>query len=133
MIQAIYNILSNHATLKTLLGGTLTEPPRLYPLILPQTAALPAMTMQVVSNNPTYCKEGRQEDEYRLSLNVFTESYSKAQEIGDITKDILDQLKGTYAGIEITKIKLLNEIDLYEKGAEDFHKVIDFKVNVKLV
>lgn len=127
MIKAIYNILSNDATLNGLVDG------RIYPLIVPQGKPYPAITMQIISNVGDYCKNGLTQDNYRLQVNVFARNDVDMYGIADVVKDTLNGISGTYAGIEIRNIRKLNEGDLWEKDAELYHYYIDFKVTIKLV
>lgn len=127
MISAIYSILAGTPAVNSLVGGQLE--PRIYPLVLDQGCDLPAISMQIISNVPEYCKSGRVEDQYRVSINVFAERYAEMEAVAKAVKNTLDGIKGQYGAIKITSSRLANEADLNEKGDEVYHKAIDFIIN----
>lgn len=127
MIKAIYSILSNNTELNALVNG------RIYPHMLPDKAPLPAIIMSQVSNNPEYCKSGKAQEDYRLSLIVYTDRQKLADldAIKDITIDIMGRVVGDYAGYTIRQVRHINDFPDYENDADVMQHTIDFSVKIQ--
>ena len=120
---AVRNILVSNAAITALIAS------RIYPLILPQGSPFPAVTYNIVSNNPLHCKNGAaSQDEIRLSLNIWSRKYEEAEAIAEASRNALDNYAGISKGQTINKIQIINEVDLYEEEPNVYHKVLDFKI-----
>ena len=86
---------------------------RVYPNILLQGAAMPAITYQQISgmrdevmDSPTGLVESR------FQFNYWSDTYSETREIAAAVEDLLDGYSGTVSGVKIEAIHLIDEGDI---------------------
>lgn len=133
MTEAIYNILSNTA------GVTAIVSTRIYPVRLPLDTDYPAVTFQLVSSIPENHKTGRANYfNSRIQVNCFavdTSTASGNQKSIDLAVAVKAALErktpGTYGGIGVKNITLLNEFDLTDDSSDYegvFYRVLEFNM-----
>lgn len=91
---------------KSVAGG------RVYPLILPQNAGLPAVVMQRVSSVPDYVHEGASGLELgRFQFTVWAENYAAAKATAAAVIAALSGYKGLMGTVEVGASFIANQID----------------------
>jgi hypothetical protein len=126
MIRAIYSILSANTELNALVTD------RIYPLYIPQKENMyPTIVLEQTSNNPSYCKGGKFEEEHILSLVVYAKSYSDSVKVVALLKKILDTITGEFAEHTIRSIKHLNDFPDYNPDTNLIQNTIDFSVKIQ--
>src|SRR6478736_5980390 len=122
---AIYKLLTDNADFAAIAGD------RVYPLRVAQTALLPAVAYQTISNSPTNCKEGDAGlDRKRLQINIYSEDYDQQEELAEITRNLLSSFSGTVDGVTIRNITYETETDLHDDAADIFFKAQDYTITI---
>ena len=100
---------------------------RLYPVRLPQSPGLPAMTFAVVSGFRWHAFTGplglvRQ----RVQWDIFASTYNETVAIADVFRLRLDGYSGPANGGEIQAAFFRTERDLFEESVELYRRSIDY-------
>lgn len=112
--EALYAYLSSYANLTAIVGT------RIYPLILPQSPILPAITYSKVSGPRVNSKDGASGLAYpRFQFSCWAKSYGQAKQVAEQIRLALDTFPSGRAFIE-------NEQDIYEPDTGIHHIPIDF-------
>ena len=105
--QALYTLMSNDSTL----GGYVST--RIYPSIVPQGAAMPAITYQQISGmrddvmtGPTGLVESR------FQINCWAETYKETRILSNAVENVFDGFDGTANNVVIQCIHLVDEGDM---------------------
>ena len=105
--QALYTLMSNDSTLGGYVGT------RIYPSIVPQGAAIPAITYQQISGfrdnvmtGPTGLVESR------FQINCWAETYRETRILSNAVENILDGFVGTVEKVTIQAIFCVDEGDM---------------------
>lgn len=123
--KAIYSILTNNAEFAAIAGD------RVYPLRIAQSATLPAVAYQKISNTPTQCKEGDTGvDRFRVQINIYAEKYPQQEALGGIIRTALNNFSGTVSGEKITSIIYETETDLHDDAADIFFLEQDYTITI---
>ena len=129
--DAIYSILNGDATVTAITSS------RIYPLRIPQGAALPAITYFIVSGDPFNTRDGAVTDNFdSFQVSCFTDAnttdaYKTLQSLYDAVLGALERYSGTAASTVIHTITYLGHTDLYEEDAGVYHRAIDFRIWLK--
>lgn len=113
-----------------LLGATAAGQ-KVYWVLRPQAAQLPAITLEVVSGDRPRTHDGLQATRApRVQLNIWATDYSQAQSILDAAITALAEPQVTLNGVFFDQIQFEGEGDSLERlGTTDiFHKRIDLIV-----
>lgn len=106
---------SIYSTIKTLASG------RVYPMVLPETATLPAIVYQRVSSVPVNSLDGDSGlDSVRVQIVTWAASYKAAK---DLAKSVRDTLNASSL-----KIITDNDFDDYEPETKRFRTITDYIV-----
>ncbi len=124
--EAIYKQLST-ATLTTQLGST-----AIYPMVIPQGKALPAVTYQQISevwSHTMGVDPGIRTSRYQLSY--WSTSYKQVKLLADKGRNVLQDFSGDLGGsVTVQRIFFDNEVDLSDIDPETklpiFHIAQDF-------
>lgn len=121
---AIYSILSNDANVIAIVST------RIYPLLLPQDADLPALTYSRIS---TERESAFMTDPglstARIQIDVWAETVADMMNLSEKVRAALHRYTpGTAGGCQIVESHIDNEISLYEPDTEVYHMVIDFMI-----
>lgn len=85
---------------------------RMYPLVVPQDVALPAIAYQRISSKPIMAHGGPVGlTRARVQLTLVGRSYAEVKELADAVRARLNGLRGTVGGVMIEAIILDNEAD----------------------
>jgi hypothetical protein len=113
----VYTALANDAQVVSVVTT------RIYPMVLPQTPTLPAITYQRISNPP---RLGNTElREARFQINVWGESYADVIELANYVKTVFEDYTDTEVAPRIKYGKVINEIDDYDDETETYRVIID--------
>ena len=123
--EALYTHLSGNAGLSALVSN------RIYPMIMPQDVALPAVTYQKISGERMHTL---QTDpgvaSPRFQFNCWGSSYSSAKAVAVKVKDALKDFTGTLGGAGgVTVLRVVgpeDELDDYDAETETFRTILDF-------
>jgi hypothetical protein len=94
---------------------------RIYPLVLPDDATLPAIHYAVIggSASPTYTSVGSQK--FRIELNCWASTYADAVRL---RAAVITTLSGYYDGT--TSIQFLSPQDLFDHELLQFRAIAEF-------
>jgi hypothetical protein len=113
MISGLYSLLSTAAALEALVGT------RVYPLLLPDTPTLPAITLQVVGSqvvNAAFSARGIMK--YRIQADCWGATYASASAVRDALVTVLDGFVGPLSdGTTVQSAQLLQHLDIFEEDA----------------
>lgn len=138
MIGKIINtILTNDPTFSAAVGNDADGGIKLFPMNVPQNTALPSARYFVVGKSFDYTKDdfAAKVENPRVQLDIFSDSYSEAQTIFAAARSALDGYIGTIDGINVSRIYIVNENDVFEpekdgEGIQIFRKSADFIIRV---
>jgi len=116
IITDIHAHMTTHAGLSALIVG------RCYPVKLPQTPTLPAVTYQRISSVSTYSQDG-DSNLYRArwQFSCWSTGYVEAFEVAQQVKAALNLWKGTFGDPAFIE----NMMDFYEPETGIYHHVVD--------
>lgn len=89
---------------------------RIYPIRLPQTPTLEAVTYQVVSAPPRPMAMGDdvQRAQKRVQVSSWGNTYAEAMALREAVRDALQRWTGTAGGVVVHHIGVENEFDVFE-------------------
>jgi len=125
---ALHSILINNTPVNMLVDTGI------YPNVVPQNAAMPAVTYQQISGPRVHDMQGSVGlVRARFQVNCWAESYAKAKELAGAVRLALDGYSGTVLQTTISVIHLDNESDMPEMLAgvdklARYGKYLDFIV-----
>lgn len=118
--------LANHSGLAALVGG------RIYPLILPQDPALPAVTYQKVSESSEYIHDGVSSiRKGRLQLDCWAATYATAKAVAAQVKASLHRFSGVLGGaggVQVGGAWIEDETDFYEPDPPIYRVSVDVRL-----
>ena len=123
LAEALYTRLTAFAGLAALIGT------RAYPSIMPQGAALPALTFNRIGadavtagGNPIALTRAR------VEVSAWAESYDTMRAVAAQVRLALERTRATVAGVELHDVYLENELELYEDETRRHRALMDFFV-----
>jgi len=123
MEAAIYAILVADGTVSGLVST------RIYPVKLPQSPDMPAITYSRVSGPRIQTIAGPSGLAYpRVQVDSWASTYTGIKTLADAVRQALDGYSGTIASIRIGGIMMDGELDLYEPGVEEYRVTQDYIV-----
>jgi len=124
--EALYTLVTGRPLIGDIIGT------RLYPLRLPQNPVYPAMVYQLVSARWPMAHDGPADMGFpRVQFDCYAASYGVTKILAKTLRREINGFVGTAAGVEITGIFFLNEIDEFGSQAEVYRVSLDFRVNYK--
>jgi hypothetical protein len=113
----LYSLLSSDVNITAIVSA------RIYPVTLPQGAALPALTYSRISTTPEYTHDGAEGiARARVQIDCWAERHATAL---SLAQAVLGALVGaTDMGVSFFE----NEVDLYEPERGIYHRVLDMIV-----
>lgn len=122
--QALYVHLRDNVTI---VGG------RVYPGILPQNPAYPALTYAKISCVPERQIGGGQVGYVtsRMQVSCWASTYASAKDVTGQVRASLQSFSGVMGGaggVEVMDANCVNELDLYEDEAGVWHVLVDVLV-----
>jgi hypothetical protein len=131
--EAVRTHLAADATLAAQIAS------RIYPVTMPQGAALPALIYSKISSVPEYTHDGSSGGvESRLQISCLGTTYAQVKQLSVNVKKAMRPLEQTPAvvggagGLFVAGAFLENEIDIYESNdveqLERFHIPLDYMI-----
>ena len=118
--EALFSHLSAFAGLTALVGT------RIYPMLLPQQATLPAVTFMKVSNPYIRTFGSTIGAQPRFQFSCWATTYLGAKAVADQIKAALDFYAGTMGGGVVVRAGLVeNELDDYDPETKRYHVPVD--------
>ncbi|MGE5553298.1 MAG: tail completion protein gp17 [Betaproteobacteria bacterium] len=118
--------LVNHSGLAALVAG------RIYPLLLPQSPTLPAVTYQKISSIEEYAQDGSSSlRRVRFQIDCWAGSYASAKAVAAQVKAALIRfcgLLGGAGGVQVGGVWLDDETDFYESDPPVFRVSVDIRL-----
>ena len=133
--KAIFNILSNNSAVANLvtLGGQI----RIFPARFKfddQSATLPFIVYQVVSDIPNMTKNGVSTYDYvSVQITLVHSKYSDLITLSGHIRDALDYVSGTFAGVVVDKIFFENSVESFDdtSGTNGIYQIAhDYRFNI---
>lgn len=102
---------------------------RIYPLALPQSPALPAVTYQRISTTRTRTKDGPTgAAEVRVQMSCWSMSYIEAKRVADAIRHALDGYRGSMGGHYVYVAASEGELDFYEPDTQLYQVAADYLI-----
>lgn len=101
----IYTVLSGNVTVAAAVSS------RIYPLLMPQNAALPAITYQRINSDPANTLEGFSNlENAHIVVNAWGTRY-------DVVKELAEDIHAAMNGADTFKALMVNDLDGYDPDA----------------
>lgn len=108
------------ARLEAVSGVTDLASTRIYPVKLPQSATLEAITYQRVSTRRGHLMGTDDGIAYtRVQVTSWAETYSEAKALAEAVRVALQRFSGTVGGLEVLDVMAEAELDLYGDDESD--------------
>ena len=118
--EALYSYLSSHSGLTNLVGN------RIYPMILPQNTALPAVSYQRISAIRERSHEGPSGLAHpRFQFSCWGDTYKQVKDVAEQIRFALDGYKGIMNEVHIDAIYIEDDRDVYDPKTKIYHIAID--------
>ena len=117
--QGLYAHLSSHAGLTALVGD------RIYPLVLPQKVALPAVVYQRISLWQTYTHNGASLARPRFQNTCVGRTYAEAHDVAAQVRDALSGYRGMMGSVAVEAAFIDNEREDYEPETDSYIRQVD--------
>jgi len=122
--EALHTRLAGHAGLAALVGS------RIYPSVLPQGVALPALSyaksagprVHAMGTDPGLARP-------RFEISCWSPSYAEAKQVAAQARAALGRWRGTVSGVEVLDSFLRDERDDYRADARLHRVVLDVEIN----
>jgi hypothetical protein len=118
----ILTILKAVSAVTTLIGGSTS--PRIYPLVLPATSTLPAITYNQVGRTVNRVAN-LSTDRWQLDCwgLTFASSYSLSQAVWNA----LQTYNGVISGVRIEDIRMINQVSTFESASGYYRHMLEFR------
>ena len=127
---AIYNLLTNDATVNGRVGG------RIFPELAKEAASMPYIVYSVISNTPSDTKDGTPVDEAQCEIFCVSNTYASANDLADLVLAALDRkgvtVNDASAGdITVQSIHYTNEVTEVSADRNTYIAVQDYTFRIK--
>lgn len=110
METKIYTVLTGNATVETLVNT------RIYPVVMPQNASLPAITYHETANNPVNYLGGKTGLENpHIAINCWATAYDQANDVAKAVNVAMD-------GARTFRAVMINQVDVFDPEVNIFAK-----------
>jgi len=100
-----------------------------YAVVAPQYVSGSYIVYDIVDRIPWDTKDGVADmDEVRIQLNIFGDSYATVATLVESVRTALDHVTGTYDGIVVHSMWMVDENTLYDEEMKKKGKALDFKI-----
>ena len=118
LAENLFPFLAADATLAALVGN------RIYPLVRPQNAALPAITYQRISAPRTASHSGDSGlTNPRYQFNCWASTYREARQIAERLVTVFHGQRGMMPGIQAGFVD--NDLDDYTSDVREYRAIVD--------
>ncbi len=99
-----------------------------YPLLLPEKAALPTATFQVISDVPTYTLDGLTFAKARVQIDAWGLAYGDASNVAQVIRTVLERYAGTLPNGLLLSSSEIDDgpIDYYEPDSRLYRAQTDY-------
>ena len=107
---------------------------KIYPMVVPQNAVMPAITYQKISGQWQIQMDGPHNmSEERFQINCWASTYGGAKALCEAVRDVLNGYDSAVNVVDFHVMTLENEMDLLveipdERGARRYARAMDFNV-----
>jgi hypothetical protein len=117
------------------LSGELSVGDNVFPLTLPQSVTLPAMTYQLVSETPTVTHDwqqdhplydGRRYEEARVQFNAYGRTFDEAEALSDELKAAITGYRGPWGDVQIESVLPALSLDDFEPETRNWRRITDY-------
>jgi len=122
----LYNLLKSHPTLQSLVGA------RVYPLVLPQGTALPAITFQRAGTmlrgrigGPSVLSDRPGLYGVRIQLDCWARNYEGVINLADKVYSVLENYRGPMGRLTVQLTDPVLVIDQYEDDTGLYRRTVD--------
>ena len=123
--KAIYNILSNDATVSGVVGTNI------FPELAPPNIDVPYLVYSVLSNSPSDVKEDSGSiDIAQIEVYSFQNTYNNAIDLGVAVRDALDRKSGTYNTVQVQSIQYTNEQMDVNETRQIWASIQDYSIRI---
>jgi hypothetical protein len=120
--EALYALITGDDDCAAQLGT------RVYPLMIPQNAALPAVCYQTITTQRAYSQQGPAlTPAARIQITVKAASYDNAVVVANLIRNLLEGYKDTSANVDIQGVFLENEYDGFNLDSKSFTVRQDYR------
>lgn len=113
--SSTFTILSGDGTVAALVGT------RIYPLVVPQDVALPAISYQKISGVREYAHDAPLGfASVRIQVNCVDDDYDGAKALAAAVRGAMSGYSGTATGLDIHAMFMDNEVDSYGRDDKYF-------------
>ena len=125
--KAIYNILSNDATITDIVST------RIFPSVAPQTTQFPFIIYDITGVDPNDTKDGASTlDTNDVMISCYSETYSEASDLAQKIRVAMDRInEGTYGDETIQSSQFQSYNDIFDDTSGDagiYRKALDFEI-----
>ena len=123
--KAIYNILTNDATVSGIVGINI------FPELAPPKTNAPYIVYSVLSNSPSDVKEdGGRIDVANIEVYNFQTTYTDAIDLGVAVRNALDRKSGSFTGVKLQSIQYSNEQMDVNETRQLWASVQDYSIRI---
>lgn len=102
---------------------------RVYPVTLPQTPTLPAITYQVIAEPRTHTMDNRAAPNPYVTIDCWARTFLEACTLADAVVTKLDGYRGTMGGaIAVTSCLQRARREIYEPETKEWRVGLDFSI-----
>jgi len=102
---------------------------RVYPLLLPQEPAYPAVTYQQISATRIHAMgQDSSIARVRMQVNAWGRTYAEARALAGQIEERLNRFRGTEGGVTIMDVLLDNDIETYESDTQTRRVAQDYTI-----
>ena len=117
--EGLFFYLDNYAGLSAEIDD------RLYPLLLPQGATLPAVVYKRISTPRMLELENSFLPHPRFQFDVFAGSFPRAKAVAEQVRLALDLYRGAMGEYTVQTVIIDDEMDIYEPETKRRHSIVD--------
>ena len=120
--EALYALITGDETCAAQLGT------RVYPLMIPQNAALPAVCYQTITTQrKNHLRGPSHTPSPRIQITIKAASYDNAVVVGNLIRSLLEGYSGTASGVTIAGVMLENEYDGFNLDTKSYTVRQDYR------
>lgn len=125
---AVYSILTADTGVTDLVST------RIYPIIAPESASMPYITVQRIDSQHEHFMLGSSGmTRQRVQIDCWSDSMLSASNVAEAVRESLDSYRGTVGSLDIRRASLESEDDEYEPPSDDsedgaFRVSLDFVI-----
>jgi len=120
--KAIYDILSKDPDVSAIVDT------RIYPVVIEQKAAKPAIAYRKVAKTGHDTKQAASTlDKVRAEVTAVHTRYMSIQDMAEKIRRALDKKSGTFAGVTIHSSYFIDDEDEYDNEAKAYLRILTFE------